>query len=277
MSEAVPAPAVPAAPAAPAPAFPAEGGTPAQNTAEQAPATAPEGEKPATDQDPEKQRGSRRFERRLDRAYKRAAEQQARADFLEKELAKHRQSAPPADAEAPKLENFKDIEEYATARAKHESEKAVKAHQAQQQSESHKREQTRLTEAWETKTERAGAKYEDFDEVVGDIKPTSPWAMAIMEAENGEDIAHHLGTNLKEANRIAALPPLSQIREIGRLEAKLAAEPPKPKTPSKAPAPITPVSGAAAVLSDTPSEQDSDEAWIRKRQKQVYGKHIRHQ
>src|SRR3990167_3075201 len=201
MSKAVPAPVTPAAPAAPAPEAPAEGETtPAQNTAEQAPATAPEGDKPATDQDPEKQRGSRRFERRLDRAYKRTEEQQARADFLEKELAKHRQSAPPADAEAPKLENFKDIEEYATARAKHESEKAVKAHQAQQQSESHKREQTRLTESWEAKAERGSAKYEDFDEVVGDIKPTSPWAMAIMEAENGEDIAHHLGTNLKEAN-----------------------------------------------------------------------------
>src|SRR3990167_10861348 len=116
MSEAVPAPAVPAAPAAPAPEAPAEGGTPAQNTAEQAPATSPEGEKPATDQDPEKQRGSRRFERKLDRAYKRAAEQQARADFLEKQLSEYRAKATPAsEPGTPKLESFDDIEKYAEA------------------------------------------------------------------------------------------------------------------------------------------------------------------
>src|SRR3990167_5985358 len=118
MSEVAPAtPAIPAAPAAPAPEAPAEGETtPAQNTAEQAPATAPEGEKPATDQDPEKQRGSRRLERRLDKAYKRAAEQQARADFLEKQLSEYRAKATPAsEPGTPKLESFDDIEKYAEA------------------------------------------------------------------------------------------------------------------------------------------------------------------
>ena len=39
-----------------------------------------------------------------------------------------------------------------------------------------------------------------------------------MEAENGDDIAHYLGKNPKEAHRIAQLHPRSQIREIGKLE-----------------------------------------------------------
>lgn len=277
MSEAVESPAVaPAAPAAApsAPAASAEGAeTPAQNTAAQAPATAPEGEKPeSTGQDPEKQ-SSRRFERRLDKAYRKAAEAQARADFLEKQLNEQRAAmAPPADPGAPKLADFNDVEKYAEAKAKYESDKALKEHQAKQQSETHKQQQARLLEGWESKVARADSKYDDFDEVVGDIQPNAPWSMAVMEADNAEDVAYYLGKNLKEARRIAALPPLSQIREIGKIEAKLLAEPPKPKTPSKAPAPITPLKGAAPVASDTPSETDDMRDWMRKRQKQVHGK-----
>jgi hypothetical protein len=272
MSEVI-APVAPAAPAAPsAPVAPAEGGqAPAQNTAEQAPATAPEGEKPDTEQDPEK-RGSRRFERRLDRAYKRAAEAQARAEFFEKQYNESRASQQPAaDPAAPKLESFKDIEEYATAKAKYESDKAVKDYQSKQQGETQKQQQARLSESWEAKAERGADKYDDFTDVVGDIKPTSPLFIALMESENGDDIAYHLGKNLKDANKLASLPPLQQILEIGRLSAKLAAEPPKPKTPSRAPAPITPLTGAAPVASDVPSDQDDMKSWIRKRQKQVHG------
>lgn len=278
MSEAAPAPAAPAAPPAgtqPPPAEAAEGVDTAQNTAEQAPATAPEGEKPDTGQDPEKRRESRRFERRLDKAYKRAAEAQARADLLEKQLNEFRTTQQavnkPADPAAPKLEQFSDIEEYARALAKHESDKAVREFQSRQQGETQKQYNARIAEGWESKAERGGGKYEDFDEVVGDIKPTTPWAMALMEADNGDEIAYYLGKNMKEAERIAKLPPLSQIREIGRLEAKLAAEPPKPKTPSKAPAPIEPLKGAAPVVTDIPSDGDDIGAWIKKRSKQVHG------
>jgi hypothetical protein len=68
-----------------------------------------------------------------------------------------------------------------------------------------------------------------------------------------------------------ALSPTAQIREIGKLEHRLAAEPPKPKTPSKAPAPITPLTGTAPVVSDVPTESDDVGAWIKKRNKQLYG------
>jgi hypothetical protein len=265
---AVPAPSAPP----PAPPAAAESVPNAQNTAEQAPATAPEGEKPETGQDPEKQ-SSRRFERRLDKAYRKAAEAQARAEFFEKQFNEFKAKAqPPEDPGAPKLENFKDIEEYAQAKAKHASEKALKEHQDKQRSETWKQQQERLSKDWDSKTDRGTDKYDDFQDVVGDIKPTAPWAIAVMEAENGEDIAYHLGTNIKEAERISSLSPTAQIREIGKLEAKLAAEPAKPKTPSKAPAPITPLTGAAPVVGDVPSESDDTAAWIKKRNKQVHGK-----
>ena len=257
-------------PVVPAEAVPTDGQTP---PAGEAPAT-PQGAEtpPTTDQDQEKQRSSRRFERRLDKAYRRAAEAQARAELAEKQLAEFRSKSSPSDPGAPKLEDFKDIEEYAAAREKHASEKAVKELTSKQQAESRKQYETKLVEAWEAKAERGIAKYDDFDETVGELKPTSPWAVAVMDADNGEDIAHYLGKHLKEAERIASLSPASQIREIGKLEAKLAAEPPKPKTPSKAPAPITPLSGAAPVATDVPSEGDDYATWFKKRQKQVHGK-----
>gem|GEM_PF-4077849 len=45
----------------------------------------------------------------------------------------------------------------------------------------------------------------------------------MMQADNGDDIAYYLGTHMDEARAINALDPVSQIRAIGRLEAKLAA------------------------------------------------------
>ena len=243
-------PVVPAAPSPEVAPAPAEGAAPAiaQDTAEQAPAAPPGGEekKPDTDHDPEKRRESRRFERRMDKAVRRAAEAQARAELLEKELAKARQSGPAeADPAAPRIDQFNDVEAYAAAREKYAASKALKDHQTKQQTEAQKQATAKLVESWEEKVERASEKYEDFQAVVGDIQPTTPWAIAGMQTENGSDVFYHLGKNMAEARRIAGLPPVMQILEIGRLSQKLADAPAKPKTPSKAPAPITPVTGAS--------------------------------
>lgn len=254
---------------------PAEGDkTVVQNTAEQAPAPQPGSEKkPDTDQDPEKQRTSRRFERRLDKAYRRAAEATARAELSERLLNEERAKAQaPVDTDAPKLEQFDDIEKFALAREKYAADKALKADQTKRQTEAQKQAQARLVETWEEKADSASEKYDDWNAVVGNLKPTSPWATAIMHTENGVDVAYHLGKNLKEAERIQELPSILQVLEIGKLAAKLAAELPKPKTPSKAPAPITPLTGAAPVATDVPSEQDDYPTWFKKRQRQVHAK-----
>jgi hypothetical protein len=90
-----------------------------------------------------------------------------------------------------------------------------------------------------------------------------------MEAD--ADLAYYLAKHPKEVERLSELPTVSaRIRELGKLEAKIAAEPEKPKAPSKAPAPIKPLSGAGSTKSDVPSEDDSTADWIRKRQKQVH-------
>src|SRR5947208_12705393 len=73
---------------------------------------APPGEKKpeTTDEQPGKP-GKNRFERRLDKAYRKAAEAQGRADFLEKQLAeiKAQGTQQQAATGAPRLEDFDDI------------------------------------------------------------------------------------------------------------------------------------------------------------------------
>ena len=76
----------------------------------------------------------------------------------------------------------------------------------------------------------------------------------IQASEVGPDVAYYLGSNPKEADRISKLSPFLQAKEIGRIEAKLAAEPVTKKT-SSAPAPIAPVT---ARTSGTPSYDTTD-------------------
>lgn len=272
------APALPAAPApapdggrtpdsaTPAPA--ASGAEAAQNTGAQATPAKPEA-KPDT-QDAAARRQSSRFERRIDKAYRERAEALARAEQFEKRLAELEKPKSP-DGE-PTLAQFDyDPEKYAAAKAEFAKTQVAKESEAKARMEGAKQEHQRLVSRWEKTVSKADTKYDDFDEIVGDLQPNTPFVAAIMEAENGDDIAYHLGKNPDEAERIAKLPPLSQVREIGKLEAKFLATPPvQPKAPSKAPAPITPLAGTAPVVSAEPLPSDDDRTWIEKRSKQVH-------
>ena len=85
-------------------------------------------------------------------------------------------------------------------------------------------------------------KYDDFEQVVKNpnLPISDAMAEAIKASEVGPDVAYYLGTNIKEAARIAKLSPLLQAKEIGKIEGKLADNPTIKKTTS-APAPISPV------------------------------------
>ena len=222
-------------------------------------ATEPEAKEPeeSTDtKDPEKAT-TRRFERRIDRAHKRAAEAQAKAELLEREIADLKaKSQPQVPTNAPRMEDFTDVQEYAKAYAAHEKAEAIKDYEKKQRDQAVADQNQKMVQTWEANVSKAQAKYDDWDEVVGDIKPTTPWSYAMMEADNGPDIAHYLGTHPEEVKRIASMSPPSQFREIGKLELKLQAPPEPPKKPSKAPAPIEPVKGDAKVTDELAPQMD---------------------
>jgi len=254
------------------------------NTEEQATSPVSDGDEPkkeAKELTPEqeatreRERKERRAQNKLEKAFRKSAEAQARAELAERRIAELEQSRQPADVPqgTPKLEDFDyDPDKYSEAMTQFASKHAQERFKAEQTRTQQDQVRQQLVTAWEEKVERAEDKYEDFSSVVGELKPDNAFTAAIMDAENGEDVAYHLAKNPKEARRIAALPPLSQAREVGKLEAKLQAEPAKPKTPSKAPAPITPLAGSGATPgSDAPSDDDDMASWMKKRQKQVHG------
>lgn len=117
-----------------------------------------------------------------------------------------------------------------------------------------------LHESFNDKVGKLAEKYPDFDAVArSEAVPISgAMGFAIYQAENGPDVAYHLGKNIDEAKRIAALPDTQQILEIGRLAGRLSAPP--PVQVSKTPEPISPLRGQSAdATAKSPDEMSMDE------------------
>ena len=125
-----------------------------------------------------------------------------------------------------------------------------------------------LQQQFATRREAALAKYPDYAEVAeaDTTRIEVPTAVAIAQAENGPDIAYHLGKNPAEAARIAAMTPQQQVFEIGRLSATLA-QPTRPAV-SKAPAPLRPISATRESATDTNREESMDEVAERVRKRE---------
>ena len=255
-------------PAAPPPAVPAEVVNDGQNTpAESASAPQPEA-KP--EPKPDENKGSRRFERRISQAIRRAAEARAEADVLRRQIEELKQSSKPAaDPNEPKLEAYSDIEEFAKAKAEYAVKQAKQREETERQTHAQRKFVEDLTASWEEKVEKFSAQAEDFDSLVGELKPVNALVVAIMDEDNGPQVAYHLAKNPEEAQRIAGLTPLKQAKEIARLASKLASEPAKPKAPSQAPAPIAPVTGTAASASQEHKADDDMKTFIKKREREL--------
>ena len=100
------------------------------------------------------------------------------------------------------------------------------------------------------------AEHPDYDAVSKNpALPITPQvAEVILDSDNPPAVAYYLGQNPHEAAEIAQMTPHQIGRAIGRIEAKLTAPvvapavaQPEPKTVSKAPAPVTNLSGSPAV------------------------------
>ena len=145
-------------------------------------------------------------------------------------------AAQPVAPSAPVApEQFASTEEYAEALAIQKAEQLLAQREQQKQ-------QSEVLEQYHDREEEARAKYDDFEQVAynPNLAITTAMAQAIQYSDIGPEVAYHLGANPKEAERISKLPLILQAKEIGRIEAKLASNPPVKKT-STAPAPIVPV------------------------------------
>jgi hypothetical protein len=150
----------------------------------------------------------------------------------------------PVPTEPLKADDFADAPSYADALAERKAQELLAKRDAEA-------ERAAMLDAYHDREEEARNKYDDFEQVAYNPKlpVTETMAQTIQASDNGPDVIYYLGSNPKEAERIARLSPLLQAREIGKIEANLGSNPPAKKT-STAPAPIAPVtartSGAPA-------------------------------
>jgi len=153
-------------------------------------------------------------------------------------------AAPTATAD-----QFESTEAYAEALALQKAEELIAKREAAKQ-------HSQVLESYHDLEEEARSKYDDFEQVAYNPKLpiTNVMAETIQSSDIGPELAYYLGSNPKEADRISRMTPLSQAKEIGRIEAKLAAEPPMKKTTS-APAPISPVTARS---SGSPAHDTTD-------------------
>ena len=156
-------------------------------------------------------------------------EREQQAKFAEQQA---RASVP---KDLPPVDQFESPEAYAEALAMKKAEELISQRELQKQ-------QAAIEDAYAEREEDARSKYDDFEQVAynPNLRVTDVMAETIKASDIGPDLAYCLGGNPKEAERISRLSPLLQAREIGKIEAKLGAEPPKKKT-SSAPEPIRPV------------------------------------
>ncbi len=159
---------------------------------------------------------------------------------LAREQRKWERDRPQAPVVVPPIEQFETVDAYADALALKKAEQLLVERD-------NKKQQSDILEAYHEKEEDARTKYDDFEQVAYNpsIRITPMMAEAIQSSEAGPDVAYYLGANPKEAERISRLSPISQAKEIGKLEAKLVSDPPVKRT-SSAPAPISPVTAKSS-------------------------------
>lgn len=193
---------------------------------------------------------------------------------------------PPAKPTRPKQEHFNDWDKYQAALDKYEDDRdkyheenlayQLRKAEAQRQQKS---EQQSVADSFATQVAEAKQQYADFDQVAfnPDVPMSAPMMDAIVTSEFAAHIAYELGKNPDEAERISKLQPIVAVREIGKIEARIAAktsaadekEEKEPQAaPTRAPRPPSPVRRPAAVSND-PEDSDDYKTWLRKREAQL--------
>jgi len=184
-----------------------------------------EPQKEEAEKKPKKTRSQRRIER-----------QQDTIKELEAKLEK-KESTPVVEKEELDIDDFENYDEYEEALEKQE-EKSTEPEE----------EGTELTQRDKDigyLFEDGAEEYEDFDKLVGadDLAISQDMLSEIIDSDKSVDLAYHLATHKDKAKEIAGMTPSKMRRELIKIELSLNNEKPKLVRQSKAPEPISPVTG----------------------------------
>jgi hypothetical protein len=209
---------------------------------------------------PKEHKGGR--DKRIDKLTARNHSLETRIAELEAKL-KPAEPAPPKSNE-PKLADYgNDVEKYVAAR-----EEWKQSEEVRQWSENN---QKATFDAYNKKVSEARGEYEDWDEAVTGSNISIPQSayLAVVESENGPDVAYYLATHKEETEKLMEMTSVAAVRAIGRISDKLSqdkAPAPKAEKPKPA-APIAPV-GSTATRTGTTLENMSLKDYIKVRNRQ---------
>ena len=209
-----------------------------QAVAEISPAPEPEATAApeSVDTTPEEQQPTKSFtQEELDAIVsKRLAREQRKWEREQAQRFAEQQAKQPV-APPPAPDDFESAQHYAEALAERKAQELLAQREAAAQ-------QAAILDSYKDREEEARDRYEDFEQVAynPNLPVTDVMAQAIQASDIGPEVIYWLGSNPKEAGRIAKLPPVLQAKEIGKIEVNLTSNPPVKKT-STAPAPLAPV------------------------------------
>lgn len=221
-----------------------------------------------------------------------AAETRAKTEREAREKAERTAAELKAKYEPPKSDDigpeplpsqFTNVEEYAKA-IKEWTADATRVEDAKvRREETAKSERERTVKAWNEREAAIVTEIPDYQAIVSvsEVRVSNELRDAIMESDVGPKLRYHLATHPEVAESLAAMTVGRMLREVGKLELSLgsadkpqtksATEPVKVAEISKAPAPITPLSGGGAAVtrlsgSDEVPKNMSYDQWKKLRQ-----------
>lgn len=205
-----------------------------------------------------------------------------RAQELEARVLALQAGAKPLEAgDKPLRSKFTSDDDYIEALTDWKAKEALAKREMEQAQARAEAEQAEIASQWSKRQEKVMKTLPDYADVIGKSEVSIPASVhqAILESEQGPQIAYFLALHPEEAKAIAQLKPLAAVKRIASLERDLAeidAEDDKPAKAeaketqkpqrSKAPEPIEPVKSTA---SSSGTSSSSFEEYKRRRQAQM--------
>lgn len=239
------------------------------------PKVVPEGEEPETEpasEAAEHKESKSAVQKRIDKLTREKYEYKNKFETLEQRLAaleqgktqvkeetaKEEKVTEPDDPE-PEEESFDDYKKFVKALSAWQYRQERKAEQAKEaENRAKQSEQQKVQAVYDKYNERvteAQERYDDFDDVVGKSTPIpQSVVLAIIEMDNGPDVAYYLGKHPEICKKLVGMGQLSAVAEVGRISANLTPTEEVeegneritvPKVPTRAKEPIRPVSGSS--------------------------------
>jgi hypothetical protein len=233
----------------------------------QAPNAEPEGDK--GDEGQQKHKGG--WQKRVDTLTARMRMLEAQ---LEQERAQKSQpaaSGKPAEAVAPKMEDYDNVDEYINAVTDYKVQSKLGTHFQQYQQQT---QEQQIQRTFAEKQNAVRAEYEDYDEAVNPamsyLSQFNPHVVAaVLRADNGPDVAYKISKDPSLVNALVRSDPYTAAMTIGQLAVTVKAEKANRKKVSSAAPPIKPVDAGLGGAGGEPdvtkmSAQQAHDYWSNK-------------